>query len=240
MHGRRAQFGRSAEVDIYNKFVEKNILTHSNLKSARELTDKPFAVNINLFPTQRPVDNKEYVEIMIEKGVKIVETSGHSAPQDLCERFKEAGMTWMHKCVGIRYALKVQNMGADIVTVVGYENGGATGKLDLETLVLVPCDHLHPYADMGTTKPHDLKVFNLCLIKKMGLESWAKEKAYPFIMSSGRHMDYNANTSLRDPAWNKEKRACTAIMHPGDAEEFGFNRRLYIRYTQSTNFKQCG
>ncbi len=109
------------------------------IEKARELTDKPFAVNINLFPTQRPVDNKEYVEIMIEKGVKIVETSGHSAPQDLCERFKEAGMTWMHKCVGIRYALKVQDMGADIVSVVGYENGGATGKLDLGTLVLVPC-----------------------------------------------------------------------------------------------------
>jgi nitronate monooxygenase len=67
-----------------------------------------------------------------------VETSGHSAPEDLCRRFKQAGMTWIHKCVGVRYALKVQDMGADIVTVVGYENGGATGKLDIGTLVLVP------------------------------------------------------------------------------------------------------
>ena len=50
-------------------------------------------------------------------------------------------MTWIHKCVGIRYALKVQKLGADIVTVVGYENGGATGKLDIGTLVLV---HLFP------------------------------------------------------------------------------------------------
>jgi hypothetical protein len=40
-----------------------------------------------------------------------------------------------------------------------------------------PCDYLHPYADMATTKPHNLKVFNLCLIKKMGLEGWAREKA---------------------------------------------------------------
>jgi nitronate monooxygenase len=70
--------------------------------------------------------------------VKIVETSGHSAPADLCGRFKEAGLTWIHKCVGLRYALKVQEMGADIITVVGYENGGATGKLDIGTLVLVP------------------------------------------------------------------------------------------------------
>ena len=103
-----------------------------------ELTDKPFAVNINLFPSMRPIDNNDYVDILVEKGVKIVETSGHSAPEELCKRFKDAGMVWIHKCVGIRYALKVQNMGADIVTVVGYENGGATGRLDISTLVLVP------------------------------------------------------------------------------------------------------
>lgn len=103
-----------------------------------ELTDKPYAVNINLFPALAPVDNKEYVEVLLDKGVKIVETSGHSAPADLCGRFKEAGMTWIHKCVGVRYALKVQEMGADIITVVGYENGGATGRLDIGTLVLVP------------------------------------------------------------------------------------------------------
>jgi NAD(P)H-dependent flavin oxidoreductase YrpB (nitropropane dioxygenase family) len=105
----------------------------------RALTDKPFAANINLFPMARPVDNSEYLDVMIEKGVGIVETSGHSAPEDLCARFKEAGLIWIHKCVGIRYALKAQNMGADIITVVGYENGGATGKLDIGTLVLVPC-----------------------------------------------------------------------------------------------------
>ena len=103
-----------------------------------ELTDKPFAVNINLFPSMRPIDNNDYVDILVEKGVKVVETSGHSAPEELCKRFKDAGMVWIHKCVGIRYALKVQNMGADIVTVVGYENGGATGRLDIATLVLVP------------------------------------------------------------------------------------------------------
>jgi len=103
-----------------------------------ELTDKPFAVNLNLFPIMRPIDNNDYLDVLLDKGVKIVETSGHSAPEDLCARFKEAGLTWIHKCVGVRYALKVQDMGADIITVVGYENGGATGKLDIGTLALVP------------------------------------------------------------------------------------------------------
>ena len=105
----------------------------------RDHTDKPFAVNLNLFPMIRPIDNNEYMDVVIQKGVRIVETSGHSAPEDLCARFKQAGLIWIHKCVGIRYALKAQSLGTDIITVVGYENGGATGRLDTGTLVLVPC-----------------------------------------------------------------------------------------------------
>ncbi len=108
------------------------------LDRVREMTDKPFGVNLNLFPSMRQIDNNEYLDVMIEKGVSIVETSGHAAPIDLCDRFRKSGMVWTHKCVGLRYAQKVQDMGADIVTVVGYENGGATGKLDIGTLVLVP------------------------------------------------------------------------------------------------------
>jgi nitronate monooxygenase len=104
----------------------------------KELTREPFAVNINLFPAMRKFDNKIYVQVMEEKGVRIVETSGHAAPADLAGPFKQAGMTWIHKCVGVQYARKAQELGADIVTVVGQENGGAIGKLDLGTMVLVP------------------------------------------------------------------------------------------------------
>ena len=104
----------------------------------RKLTHKPFGVNINLFPSMRPIENNDYVDVLIDKKVNIIETSGHAAPVDLCRRFKDAGAIWIHKCVGVRYALKVQELGADIVTVVGYENGGATGELDIGTLVLVP------------------------------------------------------------------------------------------------------
>ncbi len=104
----------------------------------QQLTSKPFAVNLNLFPAMHQVDNHIYLDIMIERGVGIVETSGHSAPVDLNGRFNDAGMIWIHKCAGKKYALKVREMGADMVTVVGYENGGATGKLDIGTQVLVP------------------------------------------------------------------------------------------------------
>jgi len=40
-----------------------------------------------------------------------------------------------------------------------------------------PCDNLHPYADRASERPHNTRVFNLCLIKKMGLENWARNKA---------------------------------------------------------------
>ncbi len=108
------------------------------IKETKDLTDKPFAVNINLFPGLKPTDNKKHTDVVIEEGVKIIETSGHSAPTDLVGSFKEGGVTWIHKCVGVKYAIKVREMGADMVTVVGYENGGSTGKFEICTLVLVP------------------------------------------------------------------------------------------------------
>ncbi len=104
----------------------------------KTLTGKPYGVNINLFPAMTQIDNNEYVDVMADYGLKIVETSGHHAPEELVGRFKDLGMTWIHKCVGVRYAKKVEAMGADVVTVVGYENGGATGRLDIGTMVLVP------------------------------------------------------------------------------------------------------
>ncbi|MCG8633842.1 MAG: nitronate monooxygenase [Desulfobacterales bacterium] len=108
------------------------------LDTTLALTDKPFAVNLSMFPAIRPVDNNLYLDIMKAKGVGIVETSGHSAPTELSKRFRESGMVWLHKCVGPRYARKVEGLGADFVTVVGYENGGATGNYDIATMVLIP------------------------------------------------------------------------------------------------------
>jgi NADH:quinone reductase (non-electrogenic) len=108
------------------------------VRKVKNLTNKPFAVNLNLFPAMHPVDNREYMEVIFDEGVKIVETSGHKAPEELARDLKSRGVTLMHKCVGVRYAQKAQAIGADAVTVVGYENGGATGTLDVTTLCLVP------------------------------------------------------------------------------------------------------
>jgi nitronate monooxygenase len=108
------------------------------IRHVRKATDNPFAVNINLFPMMRKLDNVKYVDIAAEEGVRIIETSGFTPPEDVVSAIKGHGMIWLHKCVGVRYARKAESMGADAVTVVGYENGGATGNLNIATLILVP------------------------------------------------------------------------------------------------------
>ncbi|MGQ9693525.1 MAG: NAD(P)H-dependent flavin oxidoreductase [Thermodesulfobacteriota bacterium] len=108
------------------------------IRKLKGMTDNPFAVNLNLFPAMRPIDNREYLEVIFDEGVKIVETSGHKAPDEFAKDLRDHGVILIHKCVGVRYALKAQSIGANMVTVVGYENGGATGTLDITTLCLVP------------------------------------------------------------------------------------------------------
>ncbi len=108
------------------------------IKTVQDRTDKPFAVNLNLFPSVNPVNNNAYMDVILEEGVKIVETSGNRPPGDIIARLKPEGITTVHKCVGVRYAKKVVSLGVDVVTVVGCENGGAIGKLDVTTMCLIP------------------------------------------------------------------------------------------------------
>ena len=104
----------------------------------KSLTDKPIAVNVNLFPMLKPIRQIDHVKVMLDEGIKIIETSGHEAPDKYIPLFKEHQVTWIHKCAGVRYAQKAASLGADIVEVVGWENGGATGRYDIGTLVLTP------------------------------------------------------------------------------------------------------
>lgn len=108
------------------------------VQRVRELTDKPFGVNLSLFPALRPIDNALYVEVIFEEGVPVVETSGHKPPQELLAQLKDGGVFCMHKCVSVRHAVSAQSAGVDAVTVFGSEGGGHIGELGLTTMVLVP------------------------------------------------------------------------------------------------------
>lgn len=108
------------------------------IRGVKNLTDKPFGVNISLFPSIKPLPNKEFIEVIIEEGAKAVEASGHRAPEEYVSRLKEGNVLLIHKAATVRHALKGQEIGADMIAVVGMENGGATGMEDVGTLVLVP------------------------------------------------------------------------------------------------------
>ena len=107
------------------------------IRKTKNLTDKPFAVNINLFPTMRPVDTEGFIDVSIEEGVQILETSGRS-PKAYVERIKRGGVKFMHKCARVRDAISCEKLGVDAVSIVGFECGGHPGLEDITTLILVP------------------------------------------------------------------------------------------------------
>jgi NAD(P)H-dependent flavin oxidoreductase YrpB (nitropropane dioxygenase family) len=108
------------------------------VRRVKSLTGLPFGVNLSLFPALRPIDNELYVEVILEEGIPVVETSGHRPPEELLARLKEAGIKTMHKCVSVRHALSAQRAGVDAVTIFGTEGGGHIGEFGLTTMALVP------------------------------------------------------------------------------------------------------
>ena len=108
------------------------------VRRVKALTDRPFGVNLSLFPALRPIDNDLYVEVILEERVPVVETSGHRPPEELLARLKAGSIRTMHKCVAPRHALSAQKAGVDAVTIFGTEGGGHIGEIGLSTMVLVP------------------------------------------------------------------------------------------------------
>jgi len=103
----------------------------------RELTDKPFGVNLTILPSISPPPYEEYLKAIIASGVKIVETAGRN-PEPFMAAFKAAGIKVIHKCTSVRHALKAEAIGCDAVSVDGFECAGHPGEDDVTNLVLIP------------------------------------------------------------------------------------------------------
>ncbi len=108
------------------------------LLELKSLTDRPYAVNLNLFPALRPIDNELYAQVVIEEGVPIIETSGHLPPAGLIGPLKTAGIKVMHKCTTVRHAASARRQGVDAVTLFGSEGGGHIADFGFTTMSLVP------------------------------------------------------------------------------------------------------
>lgn len=107
------------------------------IQRVQSLTQKPFGVNLTVLPVYKGTDYDAYVRIIIEMGVRFVETSG-SNPARYIDAFKRAGITVVHKCVSPRFAVKAEQLGADGVIVNSFECGGHPGEEDIPALILIP------------------------------------------------------------------------------------------------------
>ena len=103
----------------------------------RQMTDRPFGVNLTILPTIDPVPYDEYRDVIIDSGIKIVETAG-SNPAPHLPAFKSAGVKVIHKAVAVRHAVKAQALGVDAVSIDGFECAGHPGDDDIPGLILIP------------------------------------------------------------------------------------------------------
>lgn len=103
----------------------------------REMTDKPFGVNLTILPSITPPPYDEYRRAIIESGIKAVETAGYK-PQEHVDAFKAAGVKVIHKCTAVRHALSAERMGVDAISIDGFECAGHPGEDDIPGLILIP------------------------------------------------------------------------------------------------------
>lgn len=109
----------------------------NEIARCREMTDKPFGVNVTFLPSLTPPNYEELFKVIIAGGVTVVETAGNN-PQKWLPMLKEAGIKVIHKCTSVRHSLKAEKIGCDAVSVDGFECGGHPGEDDIPNFILLP------------------------------------------------------------------------------------------------------
>lgn len=109
----------------------------NEIAKCRDLTEKPFGVNLTFLPSVKTPDYPGYIKAIIEGGVKIVETAGRN-PEPYLPYLRDAGIKVIHKCTSVRHSLKAEAIGCDAVSVDGFECGGHPGEDDVPNMILLP------------------------------------------------------------------------------------------------------
>lgn len=112
-------------------------LLRKEIQKTKDMTDKPFGINLTILPTINPVPYDEYRQVICESGCKSVETAGNN-PAPHLPAFKAAGIKVIHKCVTARHAVKAESLGVDCVSIDGFECAGHPGEEDIGGLILFP------------------------------------------------------------------------------------------------------
>jgi NAD(P)H-dependent flavin oxidoreductase YrpB (nitropropane dioxygenase family) len=109
----------------------------TEIAKCREMTDKPFGVNLTFLPSVTPPDYPGYIKAILDGGIRAVETAGNN-PQKWLPVLQEAGVKVIHKCTSVRHSLKAESIGCDAVSVDGFECGGHPGEDDVPNFILLP------------------------------------------------------------------------------------------------------
>jgi NAD(P)H-dependent flavin oxidoreductase YrpB (nitropropane dioxygenase family) len=100
------------------------------------MTKKPFGVNLTLLPALVPPDYAAYAQVIIDEGVKIVETAGNN-PGPVITQLKKANTIILHKCTTIRHAKSAVKLGVDFLSIDGFECAGHVGEHDITNFILL-------------------------------------------------------------------------------------------------------
>ncbi|RYF94794.1 MAG: nitronate monooxygenase [Caulobacteraceae bacterium] len=109
----------------------------NEIARCKEMTDKPFGVNLTFLPSVNQPDYPGYVKAILDSGIKAVETAGNN-PAKWLPPLQEAGVKVIHKCTSVRHSLKAEAIGCDAVSVDGFECGGHPGEDDVPNMILLP------------------------------------------------------------------------------------------------------
>lgn len=109
----------------------------NEIARTRAMTDRPFAVNLTVFPAMTPPPYAEFVKVAIEEGIGIIETAGPGA-KDFWPMMKAAGIKIIHKCTSVRHAVSAESKGVDAISIDGFECAGHPGEDDIPGLILIP------------------------------------------------------------------------------------------------------
>ena len=109
----------------------------NEIERCRTMTDRPFGVNLTILPAISPPPYAEYLQAIIDSGIRIVETAGNN-PKEFVARLKEHGIKIIHKCTSVRHALSSERAGVDAVSIDGFECAGHPGEDDVPNLILIP------------------------------------------------------------------------------------------------------
>jgi len=107
------------------------------IERCRAMTDQPFGVNLTFLPAVKPPDYPGYVRVIVEHGVRVVETAGNN-PQKWLPELQKAGIKIIHKCTSVRHAKKAESIGCDALSIDGFECGGHPGEDDVPNFILLP------------------------------------------------------------------------------------------------------